>query len=387
VYFGGFDRASNTIADAFIKKTTANGVSLWNTSWDGGFDDKPYVISESNGYIYVGGATFLSFSPTATDIFILKLWASNGSLVWNRTWDGSGHGYDEVDGLQVDGNDVYVSGWATENSTQTDIAVLRYDVNGTLIWSRTWGTNGVDEANGQLGLDENYVYVAGHYNALPLGLGGDAVLVAFNKTDGSYAWNTTWGGSGLDDAFGLTLRSDHVYSVGLTTSFGGDKIFLLKYNKNGSLIWNTTWGGNNAEVARAIDINSDGTSIYIAGNTMSYGNGDFDVVLLRYSQQGNLTLAKTWGGPALEQAHGIDVRDPFVYIAGETASYGSGLEDAFLLKVDSEGSDTIPEFNSLIPLLLIMAFTAACLALLGPRRKQAPLTRNTASSGARRARL
>jgi hypothetical protein len=100
-----------------------------------------------------------------------------------------------------------------------------------------------------------------------------------------------------------------------------------------------------------------------------------------------LTLAKTWGGPALEQAHGIDVRDPFVYIAGETASYGSGLEDAFLLKVDSEGSDTIPEFNSLTPLLLIMAFTAACLALLGPRRKQAPLTRNTASSGARRARL
>jgi hypothetical protein len=371
VYFAGFDRVSGAIADVFVKKLTADGVELWNMSWDGGFDDKPYIITESNGHIYVGGAKFLSFSPTETDIFILKLHASNGSLVWSRTWDGSGHGYDEVDGLLVDGNSIYVSGWATENSTQTDIVVLKYSENGDLIWSRTWGTSGVDEANGQLGLDENHVYVVGHYDALPLGLGGDAVLVAFNKVDGSYAWNTTWGGSGLDDAFGMAMSSNYIYSVGLTTSFGGDMIFLLKYNANGSLIWNAMWGGSNAEIARAVDISADGTSIYIAGNTASYGNGDFDVVLLRYSQQGNLTLAKTWGGTALEQAHAINVRDPFVYIAGETRSFGAGLEDAFLLKVDVEGGNTIPEFGSVTPLLLIMALITASLALLRLRKKGA----------------
>ena len=42
--------------------------------------------------------------------------------------------------------------------------------------AKTWGTNGVDEANGQLGSENSYIYVVGHYNALPLGLGGDAVL-------------------------------------------------------------------------------------------------------------------------------------------------------------------------------------------------------------------
>ncbi len=363
VYFTGFDRVKSPIADAFIIKLDPNGVELWNTTWDGGFDDKPYVITENNGFVYVGGAKFLSFSPTATDIFILKLDASNGNLIWSRTWDGSGQGYDEVDGLKVDGDSIYISGWSTEISTQTDIVVLKYNLNGDQIWSNTWGTNGVDEANGQLGFDNSYIYVVGHYNALPLGLGGDAVLVAFNKADGAYAWNTTWGGLGLDDAFGMTMSNNYIYSVGLTTSFNGDEIFLLKYDTTGTLVWNATWGGNRAEVARAVDINSDGSSIYIAGNTQSFGSGNFDVILLRYNQLGDLTLAKTWGGPALEQAHGIAVRDSFVYIGGETGSFGAGIEDAFLLKVDEEEDNTIPEFGSII--ILILLVTLATISLVG----------------------
>jgi hypothetical protein len=79
--------------------------------------------------------------------------------------------------------------------------------------------------------------------------------------------------------------------------------------------------------------------------------------LLRYNQQGSLTLAKTWGGPALEQAHGIAVRDSFVYIVGETASFGAGLEDAFLLKIDADGGNTIPEFGSIITLTLLVMLT------------------------------
>jgi hypothetical protein len=248
--------------------------------------------------------------------------------------------------------------------------VLKYNLNGDQIWSKTWGTNGVDEANGQLGFDNSYIYVVGHYNALPLGLGGDAVLVAFNKTDGAYVWNTTWGGLGLDDAFGMTMSNNYIYSVGLTSSFGGDEIFLLKYDTNGVLIWNATWGGSRAEVARAVDVNSDGSLIYIAGNTQSYGNGDFDVILLRYNQQGSLTLAKTWGGNALEQAHGITVRHPFVYIVGETASFGAGLEDAFLMKVDVEGGNTIPEFGSVPTLLLVVTLTTVCLAGISLRKRR-----------------
>ena len=200
--------------------------------------------------------------------------------------------------------------------------------------------------------------------------GGDAVPVAFNKTSGSYAWHEIWGGSGLDDAFGMTMDFDYVYSVGITNSFGGDLIFLLKYNKTGSLIWSATWGGSGNELTRAVGVNAGGTDIYVAGSTTSYGNGDFDVVLLRYNQTGNLTLSKTWGGSLLDQSHCIAVNDPFIYIVGETRSFGAGNEDAFLLKVDVEGGDTIPEFGSwTLPFLLVMVITACTICAFSRRRK------------------
>jgi len=336
VYFSGYDRIARVTADVFLRKFSPNGTELWHVSWGGAFDDEAFIVTVQNGFVYVGGRTFKSFLLTSADMFVLKFHASNGSLVWSRTWDG-GVGYDEVDGLVVDGDSVYVAGWVTGASTDLDIAVLKYDVNGTLVYSHSWGTSDVDEANGQIGVDEKYIYVVGRYKAAPPGFGGDAVLVAFKKTDGSCAWHTTWGGSGLDDAFGMAMDEKSIFSVGITNSFGGDAIFLLKYDKNGSLIWNETWGGKSSELARSVGVSVDGRYIYIAGNTMSYGQGDFDVVLLGYDQDGNLFLSKTWGGRALDQSHGMAVTDRSVYIAGETRSFGVGAEDAFLLKVEVVG--------------------------------------------------
>jgi hypothetical protein len=75
----------------------------------------------------------------------------------------------------------------------------------------------------------------------------------------------------------------------------------------------------------------------------------------------------------LEQAHGIAVRDSFVYIGGETGSFGAGLEDAFLLKVDVEGGNTIPEFGSIIPLILVLMLTTISLVGISLREKRARL--------------
>ena len=368
VYFAGFDRIAGFTSDVFLRKLSPDGVALWNVSWGGSFDDEAFGVTVADENVYVGGRTFTNFSLASADMFVLKFWTANGSLVWSRTWDG-GHGYDEVDGLAVYGNSLWVTGWTTGVTTQNDIAVLRYDLNGTLLWSRSWGTSGWDEANGQAGVDENYVYVAGRYDAPNMISGGDAVLVAFNRTDGSYAWNTTWGGDKLDDAFGLTTDSDYVYSVGITSSFGNDLIFLLKHSKAGTLVWNATWGGSGSELTRSVGVTPDSASVFVAGSTTSFGNGDFDVVLLRFDRNGSLTWSKTWGGTLLDRSHGICVDDPFVYIAGDTRSYAVGDEDAFVLKVDVNGENIIPEFTLQTLFVLFTSASIAFVIILRLRRK------------------
>jgi hypothetical protein len=362
VYFVGFDRIASVTADVFLWKLSPDGVVLWNASWGGAYDDEAFVVTVADESVYVGGRTFSNFSLASADMFLLKFSAANGSLVWSRTWDG-GHGYDEVDGLAVYGDNLYVTGWTTGATTQNDIAVLRYNINGTLLWARSWGTSGWDEANGQVGVDYDYVYVAGRYDAPNMISGGDAVLVAFNRTDGNYVWNRTWGGDQLDDAFGLTTDSGYVYSVGITNSFGGDLIFLLKYTKTGTLAWNATWGGSGSELTRSVGVTPDGGSIYVAGSTTSIGNGDFDVVLLRFDGNGSLTWAKTWGGPLLDRSHGICVDDPFVYIVGDTRSFAVGDEDAFIMKLDVNGENIVPEFT-FQALIILLASSAIAFPIV-----------------------
>jgi hypothetical protein len=42
------------------------------------------------------------------------------------------------------------------------------------------------------------------------------------------------------------------------------------------------------------------------------------------------------GGTRLDQGWGVDVDDGYTYIVGNTHSFGSGQDDAILLKVHSE---------------------------------------------------
>lgn len=157
-------------------------------------------------------------------------------FAWHFTW-GQGFGYEETDSLVVDGNYLYVSGWTAGEETGCDIAVLKLDRKGNLVWARTWGTDGFDSADGQMVVDDRYLYVSGRIGGENLLAGDDAVVVKFSKENGDYLNLTTWGGTAFDDGLGMASDSSYLYVVGLTLSYGnGGQIFLLKYGKDINLV-------------------------------------------------------------------------------------------------------------------------------------------------------
>lgn len=71
----------------------------------------------------------------------------------------------------------------------------------------------------------------------------------------------------------------------------------------------------------------------------------------------------------MDRSHGICVDDPSVYVVGDTRSYAVGDEDAFILKLDVNGEDTIPEFTLQIPIILFASSTIALAIILRSGRK------------------
>lgn len=319
--------------DIVIYKFSPSGQEIWQTQWGGEFQEKGFIAVVDEPYLYVGGLAHSAMALTEADMALLALDTGSGEVLWDFTW-GQGFGYEETDGLVVDGDSIYLSGWTTGDKTSGDIAVLKLDRKGSLMWARTWGTEGFDSADGQMVVDDEYLYVSGRIGGDDLFAGGDAVVVKFSKEDSSYLNHTTWGGNAFDDGLGMASDGEHLYVVGLTLSYGdGGQIFLLKYDRDLNLIWEQIWGGQKGESARAVEVDGDG-NILVAGATAIVGNGSDDVVLLQYSPNGNLLWSQTWGGSDREAIHGLAIEGDFVYLAGNTDSFSRGESDALIIKAD-----------------------------------------------------
>ena len=70
--------------------------------------------------------------------------------------------------------------------------------------------------------------------------------------------------------------------------------------------WYRTWGGAENEYGNAIAVAADG-SIYCVGNTASFGLGDDDFFLVKYSSNGTKEWSKVWGNSDSEVLYGVTV--------------------------------------------------------------------------------
>jgi hypothetical protein len=97
-------------------------------------------------------------------------------------------------------------------------------------------------------------------------------------------------------------------------------------------------GGKNDDGGLSLIRTSDG-GYAIAGATTSFGAGILDVYLVRLDANGNLQWTTTIGGPETEEGFSlIQTSDGGYAIAGYTFSFGAGERDIYVVKLDANGN-------------------------------------------------
>jgi hypothetical protein len=325
LYAIGTKRKNTSRDKVVLLKFDKQGKLVWEKTWDGGGYDEGYHLAVHQGYLYAGGRT----GKPNVDALILK-YDLDGNLLWSRTWDGKKKKYEEVDGFAFAGGYLYVAVPSGPLFGGQDVVILKYDLQGNLIWEKYWDSGRNDMVNGIL-TDGQYLYLAVRSPGAVFQKNNDAFLQKYDL-NGNLIWSKEWGGDDYDDPLGIGLEGKYVYLVGLTKSFGKNgQVFALKFDKTtGELLWDKVWGGKQSEVSRSIII-KNGYS-YIAGGTKSYGEGGEDVFLLILDPSGRLLSDYFWGGKADDRAKNFILTSEGFYLVGVTSSYGSGKEDGFLLK-------------------------------------------------------
>ena len=156
-------------------------------------------------------------------------------------------------------------------------------------------------------------------------------------------WTKTFGGSNADGCYSGQSTNDEGYIItGYTRSFGSNErdVWLIKTNSFGDTLWTKTFGGSNDDIGYSVQQTTDGGYI-ITGNTLSFGAGSNDVLLIKTDSSSNIQWTKTFGGMSPDGGRSVQQTIDGGYIlTGSTKSFGAGAYDVWLLKTDSFG-DTL----------------------------------------------
>ncbi len=150
-----------------------------------------------------------------------------------------------------------------------DAFVRKYDTNGTELWTREFGSADNDDARGAA-VDATGVYVVGSTGrALPgqTSAGGLDAFVRKYDVNGTELWTRQFGSAGLDAGYGVAVDATGAYIVGHTngtlpgqTRVGGYDAFVRKYDTNGTELWTRQFGTVENEEALGVAVGATASS-------------------------------------------------------------------------------------------------------------------------------
>jgi hypothetical protein len=212
-----------------------------------------------------------------------------------------------------------------------------------------YNTHEVEEIFNMVSAGDGSGYVTIGYSGC-FGTGGITGIenthdLLITKWDGQgvVKWATAVGSYNVFDVGDeIANTSDGGFIVGgRTLTSGNQDVLLVKFNATGVYQWGKLFGGSGTELVGGIVEASNG-DIIISGNTNSWGAGNDDAYLARFSSNGTLLWAKAYGNAADDNGNGIalDTSDN-IYMTGSTKNWvagGTDTQDAYVMKVSSDGS-------------------------------------------------
>ena len=112
---------------------------------------------------------------------------------------------------------------------------------------------------------------------------------------------------------------------------------FLNFASEAQVTFQRTFGRTGDEGANGIQQTADGGYVLV-GATTAFSVGGADILIVKTDANGDTLWTRTYGGIGDDGASFVkQTSDGGYIIAGSTRSFGSGLNDAFLIKIDSIG--------------------------------------------------
>lgn len=239
----------------------------------------------------------------------------------------------------LEGNFIIAGSTTYYGSGNSDVVLTKLDSMGVTKWSKTYGGFNNDVAKSIVQLADSSFIIAGFTNSYGSG-GYDALLIKADK-NGNQIWLKTYGGIDWDFGYDLVKMADgNIVMCGVTSSFGKGRndAFAVKYDPSGNLLWEKLFGGVEDDEFKGI-YTKNGSELYVAGGTKSYGDLKGDMYCFKLATNGDSLMRIIYGGNEADYANDVTL-DKFnsIYLAGGSESFTSGKKDGLVVKFNGTGN-------------------------------------------------
>lgn len=227
-------------SDIFIVKLNPAGNFQWSKTYGGSHDETAYSIIQTSD----GGLAFAGYSNSfgPYNVFNIIKTDSLGNILWNRLIGESGTGSHIYSIIQISDGSFLLAGEITPTGTGNyDMYIVKLSSNGTIIWTRTVAAAGYDMAYSIIQTADGGFVLGGYTNSFGSG-GYDMYIVKLNS-NGTLLWSKTAGGAGDEQALTIIKTTDGGFiTAGFTSSFGtgGKDMYIVKFDAAGNTCGNTT---------------------------------------------------------------------------------------------------------------------------------------------------
>jgi len=226
------------------------------------------------------------------------------------------------------------------------------DATSSIRWVRQFGTQRYDLANAAAPDGRGGSYTAGFTNfsleGQPYYHRYDAFLTRYDA-DGDKLWTRQFGTNGIDQALGISVSGTDVFVAGSTDgrfprqkANGGTDAFVARFTGRGRLAWLKQFGTHRDDEGAAISASGD--AIVVAGTTRGpldrqRLDGPSDAFVMRLTPGGLESWTRVLGGDGEDRGLSVALRTGQVFLAGTTEGLHHTVadQDGFVAGFDRRG--------------------------------------------------
>ncbi len=332
---GGKGSSGNLNSKISLLKLNSLGNLIWQKTYGDNFGDGSSSILETNdgGYILLGSRSDCQPDENI-DVLIMKI-DNQGRILWQKTYEGP-H-VDILHSIKAVGDAGYLlCGFSNSFFNQTyDIWLVRIDLDANILWQKRIGIINNEFSSSFCSTSDGGYLIAGtntYENEW------DLCLVKIDS-EGKWLFTKYLNFSSYQTGSMVRNTKDGGFIVTGRVDLPGQEgnIVVVKLDEDANLEWQRNYGDSSLDWGSYIESTPDGGYV-VGGTTQTTDGNDLDCVVLKLDNLGNILWQKRFGGANTDQLNTMCMTsDGGLVLAGKTYSYGAGLSDIMIIKMDSSG--------------------------------------------------